>query len=340
MSELALLDESKEWEHSEPGISSPPPPRIDEDGSDDADREGGWRRETPPIVKELESKSFAESAANNYITQVVEGLQKYIAEEPDAADKAEAQALLARCKKLAAKEQMDMGELSEILRIIDPNRSIHLKGGNKLFSDRQLFELRNALGLEDEADGDAIISSIRTKFGELADLRDAVSAADQEKMFAEKYPQYWEEHRKLMERDRENGAHRFAESVAKVRKAEGYGFKETKQGLSSAALSKIEDAHKKLSENALTVEDFEECIRSIVNGGVVMFGEIGSTAEDDVPELDLDTPAGVTSARKVFAEAVAKYQRDNPDAPYMTALSETAKKHPDLAEAYRKTMAA
>jgi hypothetical protein len=51
-----VTDESKEWEHSEPGTGSPPAPRTSEDGSDDLAIKTGSRRESPPIVKELEAK--------------------------------------------------------------------------------------------------------------------------------------------------------------------------------------------------------------------------------------------------------------------------------------------
>jgi hypothetical protein len=52
--EVEVVDESKEMEHSEPGSGSPPEPRTDEDGSDDKAIKEGWRRDQPPIVKELE----------------------------------------------------------------------------------------------------------------------------------------------------------------------------------------------------------------------------------------------------------------------------------------------
>jgi hypothetical protein len=50
-----IAAESKEWEHSEPGTGSPPAPRRDEDGSDDPAIQTGSRRDTPPIVEELEN---------------------------------------------------------------------------------------------------------------------------------------------------------------------------------------------------------------------------------------------------------------------------------------------
>lgn len=52
--EVTVTDESKEMEHSEPGSGSPPQPRTDEDGSDDEAIKEGWRRDTPPIAKDME----------------------------------------------------------------------------------------------------------------------------------------------------------------------------------------------------------------------------------------------------------------------------------------------
>jgi Mu-like prophage I protein len=44
-----VLDESKEWEHSEPGSGTPPAPRTDEDGSDDPAIREKWRRDPLPL---------------------------------------------------------------------------------------------------------------------------------------------------------------------------------------------------------------------------------------------------------------------------------------------------
>src|SRR5215831_1373863 len=173
-----MTDESKEWEHSEPGLGTVTP-RTDEDGSDEPDRIGGWRRQTPPIVEEIESQE---------------------------------------------------GKVNKL---------------SDLVSDKNVHELQRVLDLDVESDGDKIVETVKIKFGELASLREAVDAADQEKIFAEQYPQYWQEHRKLMERDRENSARTFSESVKSIREQKGYGLIETKQGLSSLAQDKIIEVHKK-----------------------------------------------------------------------------------------------
>jgi hypothetical protein len=92
----------------------------------------------------------------------------------------------------------------------------------------QEFELRNVLGIS--ADGD-VIEAAKLQLGELTELKRNVDAASQEKQFAEQYPAYWNEHNKLMERDRDSTARQFSESVQRVRKAEGFGLKETQKGL-------------------------------------------------------------------------------------------------------------
>jgi len=275
-----VTDESKEWEHSEPGTGNPPKPRTDEDGSDDPAIKEGWRVDTPPAGK-------------------------------------------------------------------DPPQDVAIstgtKGGTKLAGEpgsitiEQEYELRNILGLNGEGD---VIEAARLQLGELNQLRQNVDAATQEKKFAEEYPAFWTEHNKLMERDRDNTAKAFSESVQRVRKAEGYGLKETAKGLSAMSLQKIKDLHKHFSEGSATLEEFEDCIRTIVNGGIVEFGEIGSGSSDDVPLVDTTTAGGIMTARKAFAEVISKVQVENPDWDYRKCMDEAAKKHPDLAEAYNVALPA
>jgi hypothetical protein len=211
------------------------------------------------------------------------------------------------------------------------------KTGGKMTPEQE-FELRNILGIS--ADGD-IIEASKLQLGELTELRRNVDAATQERKFAEEYPAFWGEHNKLMNRDRDNSARQFSESVARVRKAEGFGLKETAKGLSSMSLSKIKDLHMHFAEGTATIEEYEDVIRTIVNGGIVEFGELGSSATDnDIPIIDTSSAPGIAGARKLFAEVVSKVQAENPDKDYRWAMDEAARKHPDLAEAYAVTLPA
>lgn len=272
--------ESKELEHSEPGRGNPPPPRQDEDGSDDIAIRETWRIETPPIAADPPANAAVVAAA--VVAPVV------------------------------------------VTPVNDDT-----KGGS--MTPEQEFELRNVLGIATDAN---IIDAARLQLGELTELKRTVDAATQERKFSEEYPAFWGEHSKLMTRDRENTARTFSETVSRVRRAEGYGLKETAKGLSSMCLTKVKDLHVKFSENKATVEDFEDCIRSIVNGGIVEFGEVGTSASEDVPLIDTTTANGIAGARKLFGEVVAKIQKDNTGMSFRDAYEEASKKHPDLAEAY------
>ena len=217
------------------------------------------------------------------------------------------------------------------------------KGGSKVsefaFAEKDARELFHVLNLDSDTQPEKVVETIKVKFGELETLRESAQAADQEKVFAEQYPQYWNEHKKLMERDRENTAKNFCEGVSRIRKTEGYSFKETKQGLSVEALNKIAALHKKFAEGDATLDEFEDVIKTITNGGIVAFGEVGSsTSDDDIPEVDMNSPNGIAQSRKLFAEVVAKIQKENPEMEYTEALDKAAKKHPDLAEAYQVSL--
>lgn len=350
-----LVDESKEWEHSEPGTGTPPEPRTDEDGHDEPDREGGWRVNTPPIAEDI--ATFSESQLVGYLMASSSALNSYTLAEndADAPNKPTARGLINSINRGLAREKKNRNELLDVAWQVKyffstsknfSDKSSHefhesdpSKGGSTVgeLTEKELRELRNVLDVDDDA---KIVETVKIRFGELAALRDAVSASEQERIFAEQYPQYWSEHKKLMERDRENTAKSFAESVQKIRKSEGYGLKDTRQGLSAVALQKVIDVHKKFGEGKATITDFEECIKTITNGGIVQFGELGSSTDDDIPDIDATTATGVVGARRVFAEVIARVQREHPDWPYMECVAEAGKKHPDLAEAYKVTLPA
>jgi hypothetical protein len=277
---LEVWDESKEWEHSEPGTG--PTPRLDEEsGIDDPAIKGGWRRQTPPVVEEIESGN--------------------------------------------PQPPLDSAE-----------------GGTNLpfeLTDTQAVELLRTLDLPTESDGDKVVEATKLMFGELAEVKRNSDAATQEKEFAERYPQFWQEHNALMLENREHNAIEFSESVKDVRKAEGRGLRNTKSQLSALAQDKLQKLHMKFAEGTATAEEFEDCIKTIVNGGIVQMGEVGTTKsnEGDEPLVDL---SDVVASRKAFAEVIEKVQVEEPELDFRQALAKAAAKHPDLAEAANQNVAA
>lgn len=207
-------------------------------------------------------------------------------------------------------------------------------------TEKDVRELRMMFGVDDDG---KIVESAKLMFGEHKDLKDRVAAQDQERKFAEEYPQFWQEHNALMERDRVNTAKNFAESVTRVRKAEGFGLRDTPQCLSAKALESVVEVHKKFAEGTATVEDFENVVKTITNGGIVTVGEIGHSngdGNDPLPEYDTSSATGVAASKKLFGEIVSRIQSEHQDWPFEKCLNEAATKHPDLAEAYRVTLPA
>jgi Mu-like prophage I protein len=293
-----VTDESKEWEHSEPGTGQPPEPRKDEDGSDDPAIEGGWRRDFPPGVLDDEIESSWRDETGEFVKFKGNG-------------------------KRGGKEV--------------PSEFVF---GEK--QARQLFRV-----LEIDVDGEVdieklkdeeVVEAARLKFGELSELKSRRDLAAQQKEFSEKYPDLWSEHNALVERDRANTAKAFSDRVSKIRTVKGQGLVDTKQGLSTMALEKVQEVHKKFSEGTATIEDFEDCIKTIVNGGIFNFGEIGSSSSEDIPEVDTGSATGIAQARKIFSEIMKKNMEENPDWGPEKALEEASKKHPDLAEAYKVSL--
>jgi hypothetical protein len=220
-----------------------------------------------------------------------------------------------------------------------------LKGGDKVpefvFAEENAFELLKALDLDHDAKPEKVVEKVKLMFGELAELKKNEDITEQEKQFAERYPQYWEEHSKLMEKNRTSEAKAFSEEIKSVRKAEGNGLKTTSNGLSPVALEAVIETHKKFADKTVTVEDFEGCLKKIMNGGLVQFGEVGSgTEKDQLPEIDNSTPAGIQASKKQFAEVMKNVQKENPDWDNRQVLAKVAEDHPDLFEASRVALPA
>jgi len=278
-----VLDESKEWEHSEPGtgptpqIGSPeqpdpgtgqPVPRVQGDpAKENKDIGGGWRRDPLPSPPNPPDKPI------NQVTTPTEGGENVTLEE----------------------------ELAQLLSVPP----------------------------------DKIKETVSTIFSEHQELRNAVNASSEEKKFAETYPSYWREHQELLERDRKSRATTFSESVSRVTKPEGDSFIPTGQGLSALVMEKIAETHVKFAEGKATIVDFEETISAITKGGLVDYGEHGSSRGAEVHQIDTTTATGVRDARKLFAEKIAEVQKEEPELSYMDAVKKAADKYPDIAEGYR-----
>lgn len=319
----ALAFSEAAMEHSDPGIAAPlyasaqdqPDPGVGQHvprvvgdpAKDDPAIGGGWRREPLPVLEPGDDDEI-----NRQQTRMD-------ADRPDGGN----------------------------------NRTTFNEGGKTKvsgiqFSEDNVAELANLLGFDGDSE-DEFMESARKQFGELKTFKENVGQSQQERQFSEMFPDVWAEHQKLLESNRHGAAVKFSESVSRINRVNGKNdddtpkYEPTRNGLSGLALETIAEAHKKFSEGTGTLKDFEEAVSTIVNGGVIEFGEVGSSAQPDLPEADATTATGIAAARKLFAEKVGEIQqkgsKDGETMDYMAAVAKASEMYPDLAAAYRATAA-
>jgi signal peptide peptidase SppA len=295
--DIGILLESKEWEHSQSGAGSPPPPRIgpgSEDGSDSKDITSGSRRSPLPLPlgsPGAPSPNPVKPNSNVYEPPTV----RNIGVVPD-----------------------------------------NTEGSENHVNEELLAQLCASLGLTVDSDDDAVLTAAIAAAIEQNALRSAVTATSEETRLSEEFPQFWGEHQAMLTRDRKNSADAFVQSVQQFKRPEGDKLIPTKVGLSALAMETLTQSHIKFAMGQGGLADFESAIHVIADGGIVDYGEHGSSQVSDVIEIDTNTAAGLSNARKLFATKVDEMQKENPDKSYGEALTLAAEKYPDLAAAYRQ----
>lgn len=224
-----------------------------------------------------------------------------------------------------------------------PKPNSNTKGGESKLTAEQISELYKLTGIEpptpadgeDEVDHSELVGAVKAKFAE--------EMTPEQKKFAEDYPVQFNEHQKLLANERRREGEAFSEQVKTIKRMEGENLVDTQQGLSSLAKDKIADVHKKFAEGTATSEDFEEAVKTIVNGGVVQFGEGGSNRTDGSEEalvVDTTNPQGISNARKLFAEKITEIQLEGDGMTFDNAFAEASTRYPELAAAYSAPMIA
>jgi signal peptide peptidase SppA len=198
------------------------------------------------------------------------------------------------------------------------------------------LNLRELLGLNAEATDDEVFAAVQTLHGEVESMRSAVSLSNEEADFRKKFPRMWEEHVAMVERDRSINADTFVKSITEFKQPEGAGMRKSGWGLSAHAQDIVAETHKRFAVGEAGLGDFESCLKAIAEGGTVQYGEIGSSLAPAVSEFSVDTTSaeGIQRARKMFADRVAEIQRED-KLDFDAALTEAARRYPELARGYR-----
>lgn len=207
------------------------------------------------------------------------------------------------------------------------------EGGDNAMNEEQLKSMCKLLGLPEDSTFEQVMEATESQTSEAKQLRTTVAASNQEMQLSEQYPEFYKEHMDLVKSQREIRATNFVESVASVTRPDGDKFVPTKHALSSMARTKLSEIHTKFSVGTGTVADFEEAINAVMHGGILEYGEIGSSLSNEVDEI----PNNIADIRSAFALKVAEIQKaDNLE--YRAAIDEAAKRYPELAAAYNSAV--
>lgn len=253
--------------------------------------------------------------------------------------------LLSKARAMLSNKKMSEDNMNEALRKLAEQLGIS-------------FQFSDAAGVPTEAETKdlenkvfAELTKVQTEHKALTEevkpFRDLKVATDTQKSFSEQFP----EQARQMEEDRkfrlEAGSRTFSETIGNKRFSETVGKKDaegndvvlvTTKGLSGLALEKIQDTHLKFSEGTVTVDDFAKVVNTIMDGGIVDYGEKGTSAggtqfsgNDDAPVVGGE----VLERRTAFAEKVLEVQNEKEGRTFAEALPLAATKYPKLYEDYR-----
>lgn len=200
----------------------------------------------------------------------------------------------------------------------------------------QLDALMQLFGVDTE---EALVAAITSLHETDVALRRDVSSRTQQQQFREQFPEQYEQHMELLNKDRKRDARVFATNVAAFTRPEGDRMVKTEFALSALAINTLEETYMKFADGTGSLADFENAVTCITQGGMVNYGEGGSSREPELTVIDTSNAAGVNSVRQQFAALVSQIQTED-KLEYKPAIEEAARRNPDLAEAYRATASA
>lgn len=190
-----------------------------------------------------------------------------------------------------------------------------------------LTKIRTQLGLTEDADEVAIETALSELVADVKPIRDAEDKLQQHVVFSEQYPAEWARLKALEQKDRESSARAFADRYATIRlvKGEGEQAEATPYGFSAQTVEQIEKLHLAFSMGDVASEHIEGVLDSLMNTGLVNYGEVGTAT---TPEIDTeDAPKAFSD----FALSIAKEEKVS----YQEAIGIAADRNPDLFQKYR-----
>lgn len=194
--------------------------------------------------------------------------------------------------------------------------------------NREWLEARaQSLGIEFSAEttDEALSQSVAEKMDEIVvPLAEATADAEQQRQFAEDYPEQASQLAELAERDRTSAALSFANGYSR--------FEGSNKGYSAVVQEKIVECHGKVAIRQMTHDDLKQLLDlTSKKEATVEFGEQGSSLTPAAEAVGVTRD--FTKDRKQFAELVRTAMTDD-GLSRNAAIEHVSKQHPELAQAY------
>lgn len=195
--------------------------------------------------------------------------------------------------------------------------------------NREWLEARaTALGIEFNADtsDEDLAQAVAGRLDEMNDLiqplRDATQQAEEQREFAERYPDQAARLARLEERDRESDAREFADSYQQ--------FEGQNRGFSNVVRDQIRSSHLAISQRQFTHQTLADLLNVVCGEhAVVPLGEDGSSRENE----NVQPSGSFKDARDQFAQLVREAMTED-GLDQDKAIEHVSQQHPDLARAY------
>jgi len=174
-------------------------------------------------------------------------------------------------------------------------------------------ELREKLGIGDDED---IMESLDSVMADAKAFSESKAEERKAMQFAEAFPEEARRLQELAEKDRVNDAKSFADSFTDI---EQNG---RRYSVAPVVREKLEGAHKKFSEGALSPQEFSEVVGEVVKQPLVELSERGNAVDTEDKEAEelvkeftdlVQTKIKEADDKMSFGDAVSLAARENPD---------------------------
>lgn len=262
-----ILDEHADIEHSEPGTGSPPERRTDNDIPED----DMYRRDTPPIVKELEQQE--EGSMEEFLKE----LKAALGLKEDASETEVAEAYAENMTKVASSLGIQINKDEPIVfsTVVAQADTVNA----------ELEPLRKAA--KDATTRNAFREQYPEEYDRMRKLEET-DVDNKAKAFSSRYERF-----PALDKDNKPTSEK------------------STRGFSALVLEDIEEAHRSIATKAFSHSDLEKLLDHIGGNGIVDYSEKGSARERETRRVPTTGSTGGNDDRQAFSALVQEVMEED-----------------------------